>query len=126
MSTTEVNVLDLAYQARGDLRSAQFHLVEFVADRTVQVCSATTAIACGILQNTPKSGESALVRHFGVSKVHVMSGMVGKFIAPTATGEGNSLTTPISGQYVIGMCIDGVTSGSLASVIVPAPVQHFG
>jgi hypothetical protein len=55
--------------AAADLSSKQYHFVKLASATTVNVCSATTDRAIGILQNNPESGEQAVVQIFGISKV---------------------------------------------------------
>ena len=42
--------------AAADLSSKQYHFVKLASATTVNVCSATTDRAIGILQNNPESG----------------------------------------------------------------------
>ena len=55
--------------AAADLSSKQYYFVKLASATTVNVCTATTDRAIGILQNDPTSGQSAVVRIFGISKV---------------------------------------------------------
>lgn len=123
---TEVNIFDATYIARGDLRSNQFFMVEFVADRTVQRCSSTVAKVCGILQNNPNSGQEASVRHLGMSKCECTSGPAGSFVGPDAAGRG-AIKAPIanSGQYIIAQTVETATASSRISVIVQSVPTHI-
>ena len=55
--------------AAADLSSSQYYFVKLASATTVNVCTATTDRAIGILQNAPTSGQAADVRIFGISKV---------------------------------------------------------
>ena len=55
--------------AAADLSGKQHYFVKLASATTVNVCTATTDRAIGILQNDPESGEQAVVRIFGISKV---------------------------------------------------------
>ena len=55
--------------AAADLSGKQYYFVKLASATTVNVCTATTDRAIGILQNDPTSGQSAVVRIFGISKV---------------------------------------------------------
>ena len=57
------------FTAAADLSAKQFYFVKLASATTVNVCSATTDRAIGILQNNPESGEQAVVQIFGISKV---------------------------------------------------------
>lgn len=55
--------------AGADLSSKQYHFVKLASASTVDVCSAITDRAIGILQNNPTSGNTATVTIFGISKI---------------------------------------------------------
>ena len=55
--------------AAADLSAKQYHFVKLASATTVNVCTATTDRAIGILQNDPTSGQQAIVQIFGISKV---------------------------------------------------------
>ena len=131
--TVSVNQYDESYQAFGDMRSNQFYFVEFISasDKIVQRTSSVAAVLCGVLQNQPNSGDVAVVRHIGKSKVLVNCvniSCAGYMIGTTALGGADvKLTaTAASGQYVLGISVEAaVTSGQLCEVIlngVPHPL----
>jgi len=56
--------------AAADLSSKQYHFVKLASATTVNVCTATTDRAIGILQNNPDTaGDQCIVTIFGISKV---------------------------------------------------------
>ena len=55
--------------AAADLSGKQYYFVKLASATTVNVCTATTDRAIGILQNNPTSGQQAIVQIFGISKV---------------------------------------------------------
>ena len=56
--------------AAADLSAKQYHFVELASATTVNVCTATTDRAIGILQNNPDTaGQQCIVQIFGISKV---------------------------------------------------------
>ena len=57
------------FTASADLSAKQFYIVKMSGDNTVTVCAAVTDVPIGVLQNTPASGEQAVVRVAGISKV---------------------------------------------------------
>ena len=131
--TVSVNQYDESYQAFGDMRSNQFFFAEFVAasDKIVQLCSAVNAVCIGELQNQPNSGDVAVVRHIGKSKVLVNCvniSCAGYMIGTTALGGADVklAATAASGQYVLGVSVEAaVSSGELCEVIlngVPHPL----
>jgi hypothetical protein len=132
--TVSVNQYDESYQAFGDMRSNQFFFVEYVAasDRIVQLCSAVNAVAIGVLQNQPNSGDVAVVRQVGVAKVLVNCVSIscaGYMVGTTALGGADAKLTAIaaSGQYYLGVSREAaVTSGELCEVTlggVPYPLN---
>lgn len=117
------------------MRSNQFFFVEYVAasDKVVQRTSAVDAIAIGVLQNQPNSGDVAVVRHLGVSKVLVNGAGVscaGYMIGTTALGGAvvHLTTTAGSGMYAIGVSREAaVNSGQLCEVMLyGAPIPLGG
>lgn len=132
--TVSVPLYDESYQAFGDMRSNQFYFVEYVSasDKIVQRTSAVTAVIAGVLQNQPNSGDVAVVRHIGKSKVLVNSigvSCAGYMIGCTALGGADvKLTaTANSGQYIFGVSVEAaVNSGELCEVMlggIPYPLN---
>ena len=124
---TEFAIWDQSYATYGDLRSNQFYFVEFVAgsDKIVQKTSAVVALLIGILQNNPNSGDTAVVRHLGVSKCMAATPIssAGLLIGCEATGAGG-VRYPVvdSGEYAIATSIETNVSGDLFGVIV-SPIR---
>ncbi|MBT8365120.1 MAG: DUF2190 family protein [Deltaproteobacteria bacterium] len=65
----ENGVLDLAFTAGEDLSSFQYHFVHLADNNSVDLMDGATEFPIGVLQNAPESGETAVVRVMGVSKV---------------------------------------------------------
>ena len=63
------SVYDESYEANADLSSNQFYAVTDTATNKVSLAGANTGR--GILQNDPTSGQTATVRHLGLSKAVV-------------------------------------------------------
>ena len=57
------------FTAAADLSAKQYYFVKLASSTTVNVCAAVTDKPIGVLQNKPESGEQAIVRVFGVSKI---------------------------------------------------------
>lgn len=118
--STELNVYDDSYATFGDLQSNQYYFVEFSASRTVQKCSAVTAVICGIVQNNPKSGETAVVRMLGKSKIKTGEAITyGALVGCTAAGQAaaKSLGTNTT-HYIVGQAIETTASGDVAHIVV--------
>ena len=118
--STGANIFDMTYKAYGDMRSNQFYCVEVQAAGVVQICSAVTAVACGIIQDNPNSGDTCTVRHEGKSK-YKLNGSVtaGARIGAAANGalasktEGTNTT-----HYVIAQDVNGGSSGDIGVCLV--------
>ena len=67
----QVGILDLTFTAGEDLSDYQYYAVYLSADNTVKVCTTSHVDAIGVLQNDPESGEEAVVRALGSTKVKV-------------------------------------------------------
>jgi len=65
----EVGGTDLSWLAAEDLSSYQYRFITIASDTTVQLPNGATEYPVGILQNAPTSGEVAVVRVAGVSKL---------------------------------------------------------
>ena len=81
--------IDITMEAASDLSAKQYFAVKMSAADKVDVAGANEK-AIGILQNEPESGEAALVRITGTSKVksHDGSGIaVGDLLTPDANGK---------------------------------------
>ena len=114
----DVNVFDYTHAAYIDMQSGQFTFVKLAADKTVTMCDTSGEAMCGILQNNPKSGENAVVRHLGCSKLKGRATVAfGTLITTDHSGMGLSATMG-SGDYVICMNSEALASGKTSEVIV--------
>jgi hypothetical protein len=107
--------IDISSTADADLSSSQFKIVKKTSTG-VALCSGTTDKPFGVLQNTPKSGEGALVRVFGPSKV-VSGGSITQG-ANVGTTAGAVAQTAVSTQYPVGIALAGAASGDTFTIHV--------
>lgn len=120
-----VRVWDETYTAGADLSAKQYYAVKDTTTvNTVDVPSAATDDACGILQNKPKSGEAALVRHFGISEaVSDGSGTaiaVGDYVGTNNAGKMVKKATADYG--VLGKALDASSAdGTIIRVRLTGP-----
>ncbi len=117
-----VPILSASYKSFGDQRSNQFLYQEMQATDVVQRTSATTAVAVGILQNQPNSGEVAVVMHVGISKAIAYGSITaGNLLGTSATGTADP-KTPGSDttEYINAQAIESVSSGEIVSVVISA------
>jgi hypothetical protein len=90
--------------AAADLSTKQFYIVKLTAADAVNVTSATTDVATGVLQNKPKSGEAADVRRLGISQV------ISDGTTPIAVGD--KLCSDTSGRAIKNTTVDRPVLGT--------------
>ena len=62
-------IIDLSFEADSDLSAKQYSIVKAAAVGHCAITSSAADKPLGILQNKPKSGQQAIVRLLGVSKL---------------------------------------------------------
>jgi hypothetical protein len=81
--STENKILDLTFPAAEDLSDDQYKFVVLNSSGKVRRPDSASEVAIGILQNAPESGEAAVVRVIGQSKVQANAAIgIGTFIGP--------------------------------------------
>ena len=100
---------DISFLAAESLATHQYRFVVQATDTTVQMANGATEIPVGILQNAPASGEVAVVRVEGTSKL-VMNAAVAvatlvknEYVGATDNGKGDAADT--DGDYARGLVI---------------------
>ena len=84
--STENKILDLTYPAAEDLSDDQYKFVVLNSSGQVRRPDSASEVALGILQNAPESGEAAVVRVIGVSKVQANNAIgIGTFVGPNTS-----------------------------------------
>lgn len=77
-------------------------------DLTVVLCAATTDKPIGILQNTPNTGEAAVVASGGISKVQGDADLtVGGSVGTSADGQAATYTATDTTKYIVGQVLLG-------------------
>lgn len=106
--------IDRTFLAAEDLSGQQYRFVVMASDTTVQMPNAATDFPIGVLQNAPESGEEAVVRLLGVSKL-VMNDAVAvgaklkmEYVSTTDNGKGDAADT----DYDISRAICIIASGA--------------
>lgn len=101
--------IDLSFLAAEDLSAHQYMFVHQASDNTVDLLDSGAEFPVGILQNAPESGEVAVVRVTGVSKL-VMNDAVAvgalvkaEYVGATDNGKGDAADT--EGDIARGVCI---------------------
>ncbi len=107
--------LDLPFSASGDLGSYQYYFVK--AASTKQYVDIATGgsnpIPIGVLQNDPYSGDSAIVRVAGISKVYVSGSVaiqVGNLL--TVSGCGGMEVVNSNGSAFSAIALEDITAGA--------------
>ncbi len=97
----EYTGLDITWLAGEDLSSYQFRFVHLADDNTVDLLDGATEFPIGILQNAPASGEPAVVRVEGTSKL-VMNAAVAvgaalkcEYVGAADNGKGDAADTDL-------------------------------
>lgn len=107
--------------ASADLRTKQFYFVKMSGEKTVTVCAGATDKPIGVLQNTPNSGEEALVCCIGVTKVSGDADLnYGNLIGTSADGQADAKTPGTdTTEYVVGSVLygNGAAGGLITAVV---------
>jgi hypothetical protein len=116
--------LVLSFPADEDLRLYQYCGVVMTATGTVRLSNAITDICIGILQNTPNTGEEAVVAMIsggGISKCALAATLArGVLVANEYVGaadNGKLKATPAT-AYTVGILLEGGDEDELGSVLL--------
>jgi len=97
----EYTGLDITWLAGEDLSSYQFRFVHLADDNSVDLLDGATEFPIGILQNAPASGEPAVVRVEGTSKlvmnaaVSVGAALKCEYVGAADNGKGDAADTDL-------------------------------
>lgn len=125
--STENRVLDLSFVAAEDLTNDQYRIV-VLDSGAVRRPNAATDLPLGVLQNAPESGEAAVVRLIGVSKVQL-----GETVAENewvkleyidAADAGKGLDADVALDLAIGRCLVGGDEDELGEVLLSGAVHQ--
>ena len=108
------------FMASADLSAKQYYFVKMSAENTVTVCAAVTDKPIGVLQNKPASGEQAIVRVFGVSKVSADATLAaGDVVGTSADGQGQPVSAGSERSvFNCGQALTSGAAGTLQSVLI--------
>lgn len=124
---TENRVLDVSFPAAEDLSSDQYRIVVLDTGQ-VRRPNATTDIPLGVLQNAPESGDAAVVRLIGISKIQL-----GETVAENewikleyndAADAGKGLDADVALDLAIGRCLAGGDEDELGEVLLSGAVHQ--
>ena len=115
---------DRTWTAAADLSTKQYYAVVITGQNLVNVAAAATDRVIGILQNDPKSGRGAEIRHLGTS-LAVTDGSVtaiapGDLLGPNAAGK---LVKKATADFSVCAVANGAstTDGAIIEVMLIAP-----
>lgn len=106
--------------ASADLDAKQFHFVYVSGDNTVTFTASAGAQYLGILQNAPLTGEAAIVRVSGVSKLVAGTGDLAANAAVQTHTDGTGITAT-TGDYTSTIVLIGAAAGENATVAIGGP-----
>ena len=95
----EYSGLDISFVAAEDLSAKQFTFVHQATDTTVDMIDSGAELPVGVLQNAPESGETAVVRVGGASKlvmnaaVAVATWVKAEYVGAADNGKGDAADT---------------------------------
>ena len=101
---TEQGLWDLSYTAGASFASNQFYIVKSTAADTVTLCTGSSGGINGprgVILNDPLSGESAVVRRLGRTKLNA-GGVIAVGAQVTSTTGGQGLAATSTGEWCIG------------------------
>lgn len=113
--------------AAADLSAKQYYFVKIDSNGKAALCAAATDKPIGVLQNTPKSGEEAVITVVGGTKV-VASASIdeGILIGTASTGKadakvpGTDTTEYVVGTVILASGADGEIATALVNCASPA------
>lgn len=120
--STENKILDLTFPAAEDLSGDQYKFMVLNSSGNVRRPDSASEVAIGILQNAPASGEAAVVRVIGQSKIEANAAIgIGTFVGPeyvsaTDAGKGRDnagalayaravMVEATGAEYDLGSCL---------------------
>ena len=106
--------------AAADLSSKQYYFVKLASATTVNVCTAITDVAIGVLQNDPTSGQQAVVRIFGITKVSADGTLAaGNIIGTSADSQADAIVAGTDTTvYVMGQAITAASAGETSTMFL--------
>ena len=123
---TEIGILDVSHEAAEDLSDYRLHFVVLNSSGKVRLPDSEEEVALGVLQNAPESGEAAVVRVDGISKLVANAALaIGTMVKPeyvgaTDAGKGDDAGT--LWEYARGIVLEAAgAENDLCSVRLIGP-----
>lgn len=125
--TMENRVLDVTHEAAEDLSNDQYKIV-VLASGKVRRPDSGVEIPYGVLQNAPVSGEAAVVRVIGISKIQLGETVAEnewiKLEYVSASDAGKGLDADVALDLAIGRCLTGGDEDDLGSILLSGAVHQ--
>ena len=99
------------FTASADLSTKQYYFVKLSSATQVTVCAAVTDKPIGVLQNNPESGEQAIVRCLGISKVSADATLAAGDVLGTAA-DGQAQPISLGSETTVHVCGQAIEAGS--------------
>ena len=118
-----MDFLDMTFEAGGDLSAKQYFFVKLDSDQQVILATGATDKVLGILQNKPESGEAAVVRLLGRSKVSADASLaIADLIGTSADGQADvKLPGTDTTEYVKGIVVKAVSNAAEIAEVILLP-----
>lgn len=109
-----------SFKANADLSNSQYTLVKLATDGGVVAVSAITDIPIGVLQNTPKQGQTAEVVIVGGTKVKAAGAIsLPALLGAAADGRIAKVTLPSATVHIFGQADEAATAANdIVSAVV--------
>ena len=118
-----VNATERTGVAGESLLTKKYYIVQLDASGNIEVAEGATDLIVGVLQNKPDTGEAAVYRFGGTTKV-VAAGVIaiGDWVTTDSAGKGVATTT--DGNITIGRALSaGAVDGDI--IEVQMSIQHL-
>ena len=121
----QAGILDLTFIAGSDMRTKQYFLVKMQSTGTpmgITLGAAVTDVLIGVLQNEPNTGEAAVVRVLGTSKVSCgtpVGLVVGDLVVSDANGQ--AIASGTDKDFVVGIMLESTATtavGDIAEILI--------
>lgn len=97
--------------AAADLSGSQFCFAKVTAADTVNITTAATDFAVGVIQNKPTSGQAVQLGHLGITKVKAGAGITAGDRL-TSDSSGRAIATTTSGNRYYAIATQTVTTAN--------------
>lgn len=118
-----INTCEKTLVAGADLSTTgRYYIVKLDTSGNIVLATAATGAIVGVLQNKPASGEAALYRFGGTTKV-ICGGTVAIGDWVTTDSAGKAITTTTEGDCCVGRALKAGVTGDL--IEIQMNVQHY-